>query len=170
MSVNLEKKVVQIMIRLAPEDARRIDDLAHQARVSVSFFCKELVLGRLPPKAPPLDSALSPAATRLLQLCHVSGSNLTQLLRHATESKDPALARLVAESVIQNVSKKILQLGLKVKAGDLDNDQISNIQEALEAPGAGLNSLAKALNEGQEVALATWGRVLQNLQIALADA
>lgn len=169
MSVNLEKKVVQIMIRLSPDDARRVDDLAHNARISVSAFCKELVLGRLPPKAPPVPAEQSPAATRLIKICAAAGSNLTQILGHATSSTDPILGRLVAEKVLQKLAEKVLNLGLSVKTGHLPDGQIYQIQEAFEAPAAALNDLAKSLNEGRPVALARWGQALKDLQIVLDE-
>ena len=168
---NPEKKLVQITLRFQQEDAARLADQAHEARVPIAVFCRELVLGRTPIKAPPLRADLSTEATQLLKLCHSCVSNLSQLDSHCADA-DSAISRLSgAAGHLQMLSSRARKIGIQVSSGGVDQAQIINILDELKAPAQALNErLAKPLNEGQTPPNEAWREVLLSLQAALPEA
>jgi hypothetical protein len=165
-----KKNWVQIMLRLEPDDADRLSDLAHSARVPMAVFCRGLLLNKMPPAAPPLMNELSNSATRMLQIAHASVSNLTQLQSHAADSLDPSLNRLARESVLLDLRKQVEMVGLNIKSGSFTGVKIDQILALIEGPSAELNSVARALNEDRQVSLGEWGQTIKTVRDSLAKA
>jgi hypothetical protein len=163
-----KKKLVPIMIRLEPDHAECVRNLAHSARLPISIYCKNLVVGRMPVAAPPALEDLSCAANRLLQICQSAASNFTQLQTHAAESSDNRLKRLIDENVISSLQGQVRSVGMEIKLGRMTGAQIDQILPKFEAPMISLNDLARALNEGREVSVVSWGQVLRTVKEALS--
>ena len=167
---NPEKKLVQITLRFQPEDAAKLADQAHQARVPVAVLCRELILGRTPKKAPPLRSDQSTEAAQLTKICHSCVANLSQLDGHCSSTDSP-LSRLSGPAGhLQMLSSRARKLGVQLSAGALNQAQIITILDSLKAPAQALNErLARPLNERQTPTNDTWREVLQALQVALPE-
>ncbi len=167
---NPDKKLVQITLRFQPDDAQRLADQAHAARVPVAVLCRELVLGRTPSKAPPVPADMSNEASQLLKLCHSCVANLSQLDGHCAATDSP-LGRLSgATGHLQMLSSRARKVGLQVKAGNIENTQVVIVLAALSEPAQALNErLARPINEGQVPTNETWREVLQALQAALPE-
>ena len=159
------------MVRLKPDDARNIQDQAHAGRVPVAVFCRELLLGRLPPKAPPALEELSVGATQLLKIVHGCISNLAQLDAHCSRSGPPLFGLSGPAGPLQKLAATARMIGLQIKAGTLDPARLQSFLESLEAPGRDLNErLACPINQGQVPEPQTWHDVLRGLQAALPEA
>ena len=170
-SENPEKKLVPVMLRFQPADAERLADQAHAARVPLAVFCRELVLGRTPKKAPPVPADMSPEASQLLNLCHSCVSNLSQLDAHCAATDSPISRLSGAAGHLQMLASRARKLGLQIKSGNVDQAQITVVLAALAGPAEALNErLARPINEGQTPANETWREVLQSLQAALPEA
>ena len=168
---NPDKKLVQITLRFQPDDAQRLADQAHAARVPVAVLCRELVLGRTPARAPPVPTEMSNEATQLLRICHSCVANLSQLDKHCAATDSPLSRLSGAAGHLQMLSSRARKVGLQIKAGNLEKTQIVSVLAALSAPAEALNErLARPINEGQTPLNETWREILQGLQAALPDA
>lgn len=168
---NPDVKLVQVTLRFLPEDAARLSDQAHAARVPMAVLCRELVLGRVPKKAPPLPAEMSYEASQLLKICHACVSNLSQLDGHCAATDSPISKLSGPAGHLQMLSSRARKLGLQIKAGQAEPAQFSTILSALEGPALALNErLARPINEGQVPTNETWREVLQALQTALPEA
>ena len=170
-SENPEKKLVPVMLRFQPADAERLSDQAHAARVPLAVYCRELVLGRTPKKAPPMLADMSNEAAQLLKLCHSCVANLSQLDGHCARTDSPLSQLSGAAGHLQMLSSRARKLGLQIKSGNVNQAQIAAVLAALGSPAQALNErLARPINEGQVPSNDTWHEVLQALQAALPEA
>ena len=172
MKVAEKEKLVPVMLRFEPPVAEHLREMAHAARLPMAVYVKQLVLGKVPERAPPLLTELSPKATRLLNVAQALVSNLSQLDIHARNAGEP-LIRLTGETgllkKLQSISR---QIGLDIKSGVMTNEvEVTQLLSTLSQPAEAVNSeLARLLNNGQIVPAHIWRDVLQPLQAALKQA
>lgn len=164
-----KKDWVQIMLRLEVNDAHRIDDAAHAARLPLGVFIRQLLItGHAPKSAPPASNELSSRAADLLKVCYGLQSNLTQVHGHAARLGGNLTRLTGADGALEKMMVTVQKHGLRAKSGALDADKAFQILVSLEPAAQALNAdLSRPLNEGREVSLEVWKRVLSNLQAAL---
>lgn len=159
----------KVTLRLAQDHYKKLDDLAHTARLPLAVYCRELLLNRTPEAAPPVPDALPENAKRLLQICQNSCSNLGQIEAFAAAAGDP-LSRIAGQGqLLQKLAIQYRELALSVKSGQLtDRTKIDLFLMLLSSPARGLNDeLARPLNIGSRVSFETWKAVLNGLKHGL---
>jgi hypothetical protein len=163
-----KQKLVPIMIRFQPPEAENLRDLAHDARMPLAVYVRELVLGRVPSSAPPPLDELSYEETELLHIIQGLVSNLSQINTHAANLGEP-ICRLSGEGgLLIKLQQSARSVGLTLKAGVAMPHEVIDLLQRLREPSDNLNAcLARPLNEGQGQPASVWHDVLQPLQSAL---
>lgn len=162
------KTTKKLTVRVPIETYLLLDDLARAGRRPVASVARDLLVGRAPKFAPPLVIELSLAAKKLLEICHATGANLSQLDVHARAAGEP-LARLSGPSgLLFELGSKTREIGLQIKSGQVEMTEAAELLGQLEGPARSLNeSLARPLNEGKSITLEAWKSALTQLKSAL---
>ncbi len=165
-SFKLESVVVQrnwkkVTVRLEPEKFKALDDAAHASCLPLAVFVRSLVLGVVPPPAPPAIADLDPQSAELLRCCHSMVSNGSQLSQAAMAIGEP-YSRLAAPSgALTQIGAQARALGLLVKAGGISTTAAKQIMQGDIANAAGqLNDLAHQINLDAVVEPQVWQQVL----------
>lgn len=162
------QKLVPIMVRFQQPEAENLRDLAHDARMPLAVYVRELVLGRVPSAAPPALDELSYEETELLQIIQSVISNLSQINTHAENLGEPICHLSGEGGLLRKLQLSARSVGLSLKAGVATPDEVTALLQRLREPSDNLNAcLARPLNEGQAQPASVWHAVLQPLQSAL---
>ena len=137
----------KVLLTFADSDHQKIAALALAARLPVAVYCRsKLISGEWPAQAPPLSSELTENMRELVNMCHATRSNLTQLHTHSARIGGQLVQLTGTDGPLNQLSKQFLQLGLNVKSGHVDEAQAAANLTALSGAAKQINDLARRLN------------------------
>lgn len=162
--------IKKLTVRVPISTYLLLDDIARAARQPIASVARDLLVGKAPKAAAPLIAEITPDARSLIRTCLACVSNLTQIDAHSTRLGMP-LSRLSGPTgVLFKLGSRAYQIGLMVKAGQMDPITTSELLARLEGPARALNEdLARPLNEGYAPSMEAWRSTLEALQSALRE-
>jgi len=170
----------RVPVRLTAADGARLREFAYAQRIPAAVLGRAAIIAfldnaeRVPlPAVPPATVDLSLEVHGLLQILQPLTSNLSQLgacaQKHAEALGLTHEAATVAAEGIERMRQAARALGLVAREGGFAPSRATELAQALGAPGAGLNAIAKSCNEGQLVVWAEWITPLKAVRAALQE-
>lgn len=89
------KRSIVLTVRVSPEEAQTIRDMAERSGMSVGALVRRALLWTIPPRAQRRPAVEVQAVARLLGQLGKIGSNLNQLAHYANAGRNLALAHAV---------------------------------------------------------------------------
>lgn len=175
MQTDTEDQFARLTVRLPVSSLETLRAAAFAARLQPAVLARALLIGalekgNLPAPAPPALSDLGPAAAKLFSVCLGLTSNFSQISEHSKRLGRP-FDRLVEGDdggLLSQLAERARTVGLRVKAGRLNETESMALLAALTAPSEYLNSsLARPLNAGHVPTPENWIAAIGPLRSAL---
>ncbi len=157
----VQREWKKLTLRLEHGQFKSLDDAAHASCLPVAVYARSLLLGVVPPPAPPALTELSDESAELLRHLQSIVSNSSQLAQAAVALGDPFDRLTTPTGVLTQLGKMARETGLQIKSGDMSpSTAIQILQTDIDEAAQQLNELARQINYGANVGGEVWQQVL----------